>query len=453
MTPSPKARLDALPSIVFWWRVLTVWWRSMVAWLRTTPPLGTAPPLRTPDAQLIDCPLVLIAGNMGDATHAASELSARGLHVFCPPLGPVSSCHDRACELFYALKGGRVDYGAAHSAAHGHQRFGTIGTAALHPEWSSDRPVLLLTHSQGGLAARALLRLLAAGGFEGHSTSASWVRGIVAISAPFNGAPLIDHPGFGGVPLPRLRPLDPAPATPSSPPRATRAPPAARTADCSAAAAPGGVVAALEYPAAPAPAAKRGNAALRALMPHAHFDVWRLDEKGVAMRLTPAAYMPHHFLLSPPAGPRARQPSPPTAASALREQEAQVRLTDATRRADWHADADAALPRPMPTPLCERTAKEGAAAASELEQPVGRRVVSVLITFGYVADILLGWCTLFRESVLDWRVDQWALRPKDLLPLLRWRHILQALHTVTYVYTRWRHILQAHACDAWDDRP
>lgn len=34
--------------------------------------------------------------------------------------GPVSSMHDRACELYYTIKGGRVDYGEEHSRECGH---------------------------------------------------------------------------------------------------------------------------------------------------------------------------------------------------------------------------------------------------------------------------------------------------------------------------------------------
>ena len=395
----------------------------MVAWLRTTPPLGRAPPLRTPEAQLIDCPLVLVAGNMGDATHAAAELSARGLHVVCPPLGPVSSCHDRACELFYALKGGRVDYGAAHSAAHGHRRFGAIAAAGLHPGWSAARPVLLLTHSQGGLAARALLRLLAAGGFEGHDTSAGWVRGVVAISAPFNGAPLIDHPGFGGVPLPTLRPARGTTATPQRDTLATQPSTKAPTAAASSRAAagtrplaPAGT--AVTAPTVPTlPTAVRGSVAVRAYMPHAQLDSCRLDERGEATRPPLSAYMPHHFLF---ASPR------PGQQPAGRQQPSSDSNDHDSSDARGHGDAQtAALPRRRLTPLSDRTALEGAAAASELEQPVGHRVVSVLITLGYVADILVGWCAPFRDCVWDWRVAQWGLTSSDLLPLLRWRHLLQ----------------------------
>ncbi|RHY60536.1 hypothetical protein DYB34_001359 [Aphanomyces astaci] len=39
-------------------------------------------------------------------------------------VGKVSSDHDRACEAFYQLYGGQVDYGEAHSAQNGHLRFG-----------------------------------------------------------------------------------------------------------------------------------------------------------------------------------------------------------------------------------------------------------------------------------------------------------------------------------------
>ena len=34
------------------------------------------------------------------------------------------SNYDRAVELYYYIKGGRVDYGAAHAAKYGHERYG-----------------------------------------------------------------------------------------------------------------------------------------------------------------------------------------------------------------------------------------------------------------------------------------------------------------------------------------
>lgn len=107
----------------------------------------------------------------------------------------------QACELFYALKGGSIDYGLEHSAAHGHRRVRRSASAPMYPEWNAERPVLLLTHSQGANVARTLVRLLSQSAFPAHATSAAWVRGIVCIAAPMVGAPFL-HSTLCGVPLP-----------------------------------------------------------------------------------------------------------------------------------------------------------------------------------------------------------------------------------------------------------
>ena len=52
----------------------------------------------------IPIPIVLVPGNMGSGAKTASQLRAQGVNAVDAKLGPVSSCHDRACELFYALK-------------------------------------------------------------------------------------------------------------------------------------------------------------------------------------------------------------------------------------------------------------------------------------------------------------------------------------------------------------
>lgn len=143
--------MRAVDFVVFFSCVLATWWRSLVEWLLTTPPLARAPQLRAPPPDWFDCKLVLISGNMGDASRAAAALANMGLPVILPEVGPVSSCHDRACEIFYSLKGGCVDYGAEHSKAHGHSRHGTHERAASHADWSAERPVLLVTHSQVNL--------------------------------------------------------------------------------------------------------------------------------------------------------------------------------------------------------------------------------------------------------------------------------------------------------------
>jgi hypothetical protein len=135
----------------------------------------------------LDAPVVLIPGNMGDVSTTASALQACGIRAIDVATGPVSSCHDRACELFYALKGGRVDYGAHHSQRHGHRRYGTRHVIGQHTEWSEGQPVLLLCHSQGAMTALALLELLATRAFEDFETSAAWVIGVVTIAAPLSG--------------------------------------------------------------------------------------------------------------------------------------------------------------------------------------------------------------------------------------------------------------------------
>ena len=62
-------------------------------------------------------------------------------------VGPANSVHDRACELFYSLKGGTVDYGEQHSRESGHNRFGRNYSVGLYPSWSVDHPLHLLGHS------------------------------------------------------------------------------------------------------------------------------------------------------------------------------------------------------------------------------------------------------------------------------------------------------------------
>jgi triacylglycerol lipase len=48
----------------------------------------------------------------------------RGYITHYASVGPVSSNHDRACELYAQIKGTVVDYGQAHSSQFGHARYG-----------------------------------------------------------------------------------------------------------------------------------------------------------------------------------------------------------------------------------------------------------------------------------------------------------------------------------------
>eukprot|EP00322_Chrysochromulina_rotalis_P023788 CAMPEP_0115867102 /NCGR_PEP_ID=MMETSP0287-20121206/20594_1 /TAXON_ID=412157 /ORGANISM="Chrysochromulina rotalis, Strain UIO044" /LENGTH=353 /DNA_ID=CAMNT_0003321695 /DNA_START=175 /DNA_END=1234 /DNA_ORIENTATION=- len=137
----------------------------------------------------------------GGARQCADLLRERGVHVLRPPVGPVSSCHDRACEIFYALKGGAIDFGEEHSKAHGHSRWAAGCDHAMLPDWDETRPIILLCHSQGAMSALYLLQQLADGAFAGFATSARWVRGVVCIASPLSGVPLLES--VGGVPPPR----------------------------------------------------------------------------------------------------------------------------------------------------------------------------------------------------------------------------------------------------------
>ena len=146
------------------------------------------------------------------STNVENSLRARDYAVYMASVGPVSSAWDRACELYAQIMGTRVDYGAAHSAACGHERFGRDFTGnALIPDfaWDSEHKVHLIGHSFGGATIRLLLDLLAdgdaaeraAGGevselFTGGK--ADWVCSITTISAPSDGTTAVYLPDSGG---------------------------------------------------------------------------------------------------------------------------------------------------------------------------------------------------------------------------------------------------------------
>ncbi|MCG9837513.1 lipase, partial [Staphylococcus argenteus] len=52
----------------------------------------------------------------GNKFKVIEELKKQGYNVHQASVGAFSSNHDRAVELYYYIKGGRVDYGAAHAA-------------------------------------------------------------------------------------------------------------------------------------------------------------------------------------------------------------------------------------------------------------------------------------------------------------------------------------------------
>ncbi|MCP4129693.1 MAG: hypothetical protein GY754_01635 [bacterium] len=116
-------------------------------------------------------------------------------NIFYPSIGPISSHHDRACELFYQLKGGRVDYGEEHANTFQHRRFGKE-YPGLYPIWDKNNPVHIVGHSMGPVTARVLQKLLEDKFFidqatgKPYNTSAAWIKSITSITGPNNGTTL-----------------------------------------------------------------------------------------------------------------------------------------------------------------------------------------------------------------------------------------------------------------------
>ena len=178
-------------------------------------PLEASPPEAPPRRN--SHPIVLVHGFLGFARRGPAglnywggkldipaELRVRGFEVYAADVGPVSSSWDRACELFACLRGGRVDYGAAHARACGHDRYGALYPGLL-PDWGENRRVHLVGHSMGGQTARLMVTLLEEGDAAeaaatrpgelsplfagGHIGEQAWVRSVTTIATPHDGTP------------------------------------------------------------------------------------------------------------------------------------------------------------------------------------------------------------------------------------------------------------------------
>lgn len=143
------------------------------------------------------------------------RLRKEGYEACAPSFGSVGSAWDRACEVYAALTGTRVDYGKAHSEKYGHERYGHTYKSAAVPGWGTTLPdgskkrIHLLGHSFGGATVRMLSHLLAYGAEEERAVTPAdelsplfaggkgdWVKSVTAIAGPFNGTTVIDAIGI-----------------------------------------------------------------------------------------------------------------------------------------------------------------------------------------------------------------------------------------------------------------
>ncbi|MBR4051416.1 MAG: hypothetical protein IKK09_13065 [Clostridia bacterium] len=133
------------------------------------------------------------------------KLNKVGYDCYAASVAGTASAWDRACELYAQLTGTVVDYGAAHSARCGHDRYGKDFTGkALIDEWDSTNKINILGHSFGGATVRLFASLMAVGSEEEMNASpndvspfftggkADWIYSVTSLAAPHNGTSAYD---------------------------------------------------------------------------------------------------------------------------------------------------------------------------------------------------------------------------------------------------------------------
>ncbi|MCD8826631.1 YSIRK-targeted triacylglycerol lipase [Staphylococcus gallinarum] len=93
------------------------------------------------------------------------DLTNNGYENYVASISAFGSNYDRAVELYYYIKGGTVDYGAAHAAKYGHARFGKT-YEGVYKDWQPGQKIHLVGHSMGGQTVRQLESLLRNGSQE-----------------------------------------------------------------------------------------------------------------------------------------------------------------------------------------------------------------------------------------------------------------------------------------------
>ncbi len=157
-------------------------------------------------------PFVLIHGynNMTETFKPAREiLTAAGYECYSPHVGPYTGLWDRSCELYAMLKGGTVDYGAAHAKRCNHDRYGKTyeGIFKHWGELDEDGKRVcahFIGHSFGGPTIRMLLSLLRDGDerekavtpaenlsplFEGGHDD--WICSVTTLASPHRGTTVL----------------------------------------------------------------------------------------------------------------------------------------------------------------------------------------------------------------------------------------------------------------------
>jgi len=136
-------------------------------------------------------------GELGPLPYWGKALSQfdKALTVHEAKCGPVSSFHDRACELFAQIMGGVVDYGKAHSDDAGHARFSPrLKFDGFVKNWSAANPVVLIAHSAGAHTCLQLQMLLAQDYWK-IGSNADWIEAIACVAGVLNGSTLTYHFG------------------------------------------------------------------------------------------------------------------------------------------------------------------------------------------------------------------------------------------------------------------